>query len=87
MAEKRTNMFSNTSEHLFLTFQSVCGKVKWALNQQNINNAQNQIPVVAHFYCRKGTGSWYSVVHLVHHKKIQAPNCVFLFTDHLKKLV
>ena len=43
--------------------QSVCGKVKLALNQQYTNNTQNQTPVVAHFFGQKGTGSRYSVVH------------------------
>ena len=33
-AEIQKNIFSNTSEHLFLILQSICGKMKLALNQQ-----------------------------------------------------
>ena len=32
--EIKRNIFSNTSQHLFLVHQSVSGKVKLALNQQ-----------------------------------------------------
>ena len=39
-AETQGNVFSNTSERLFLTLQCVYGKVKLALNQKYINNAQ-----------------------------------------------
>ena len=55
--EIERNVFSNTLEHLFLTLQSVCGKVKLTLNQQYINNAQNQTPVVAHFLSKKELGA------------------------------
>ena len=55
--EIQKNVFSNISEHLFLTFQSVYGKLKLALNQEYIINAQNQTPVVAYLFSQKGTGS------------------------------
>ena len=38
--ETQRNVFSNTSERLSLTLQCVYGKVKLALNQKYINNAQ-----------------------------------------------
>ena len=42
--ELERNIFSNTSERLFLMLQTVCGKTKLALNQKYINDTQNQIP-------------------------------------------
>ena len=42
--ELERNIFSNTSESLFLMLQTVCGKMKLALNQQYINDIQNQTP-------------------------------------------
>ena len=42
--ELERNIFSNTSERLFLMLQSVCGKMKLALNQQDMNDTQNQTP-------------------------------------------
>ena len=80
-AEIEKNVFSNTSERLFLILQSVCGKVKLALNQQHINNTQNQTPTVVHFFVKKELGA------VVHHERTQTPNWIFLFVNHLKKQV
>ena len=78
------NVFSKTLEHLLETLKNDCVKVKLVLDHQEINNAPNETPVADHFFCQKGTGSWYSIVY---HKKIQAPNWVFSSTNHFKKLV
>ena len=83
-AEIERNVFSNTSERLFLMFQSACGRMKLALKQQYISNTQNQIPGLAHFSRQKGTGSRYS---LVHHKRNQVPQWIFVFINYFKKLV
>ena len=58
------NVFSKTSERLFLMLRRICGKVKLALNQKYINNTQNQTPEISHFSVKKVPGAdtaWFTI--------------------------
>lgn len=67
--EMQKNVFSIASECLFLILWSICGRAKLALNQKKINNAENQTPVVVHFFCKKRMGAdiaWFSIRKFMH---------------------